>query len=277
MKQKTLFEIHSIRSPLFYPGGKKKLIPFLKPYYDIFLTQKRICSPFVGGAAIELSLAAHGIQVLSSDHDELLVNFWNFILDKPNELVDLFINLWDKRSENIQWFTNVYDYSGIKQAAIYWIVNKTSFRGKTFADTVGCMKRNPPGISLNHIESYREFNSPNLFVEHLDYRDSLQKYKDLPVYLDPPYIFPLDLYGKENSKNFNHLELFELLSNRNTPFLLSYDNDKEIKNLYKDFYISYIPWFSHFGHAKNQKRFELLISNFKPNLSLNQAYKTNFT
>ena len=264
MQQETLFELHNVRSPLIYPGSKRKLIPFLKPYYSIFFKEKEICSPFIGGGAVELSIASYGIKVYTSDHDELLVNFWNHILNQPDELVDLFVSLWDKRSENLQWFTDVHQYSGIKQAAIYWIVNRTSFRGKTFADTVGCMKRTPPGMTIDRIKNYYGFRAPNLSVNCIDYRVLLERYKALPVYLDPPYVFPLDLYGKENGKNFDHHELFKLLSNRNTPFLLSYGNDELITDLYKDFYINYIPWSSGFGRSEDRKRFELLISNFKP-------------
>ena len=53
MKQISFFEVPTGKSPLSYVGSKAKLIPYLDPYLSVFLKDKQIVSPFVGGGSIE--------------------------------------------------------------------------------------------------------------------------------------------------------------------------------------------------------------------------------
>ena len=71
----------SIKSPLRYPGGKSRAVSIIREFFpeDIDV----LCSPFLGGASVELACAADGIRVFGSDAFDPLVNFWNCLLVQP--------------------------------------------------------------------------------------------------------------------------------------------------------------------------------------------------
>ena len=262
MIQNSLFELATTKSPLSYPGSKLKLPPFIRKQYSSFLKHKEVCSPFLGGGSLELVLSSSGVRVYGSDIDDLLVNFWNEMLKHPSDVVDLFTELWKHKEDNLQWFDEVREYDSLMKAGVYWLVNQCSFRGLTFADNRGCFLRPPKCRHLGLIEQHRNFNSPNLSVEYLDFREALKKYEQMPAYIDPPYMSPHKFYGAVSNENFDHDGLFDILKDRKQPWLLSYDNYDSVKEMYGSFHINYLPWSSNYK-PKDKQRFELLISNFK--------------
>lgn len=90
---------------------------------------------------------------------------------------------------------------------------------------------------------YNDINDYNLTiyadkVHHLDYKQIFEMYdsENTFFYLDPPYFKKEFLYdGCENySKDF-HIELRDQISKLKGNFLLSYSDNKFIRDLYKDF------------------------------------------
>jgi len=94
-------------------------------------------------------------------------------------------------------------------------------------------------------------------IHHLDYKEIFKKYDsiDTVFYLDPPY------YNKEfyyiNSENFYHEELRNEINKLKGTVILSYENKRYIRELYKDFYIY------NYGGDFEIFRNELIISNRK--------------
>ena len=262
-KQITLFNIPPITTPLHYIGSKKQLQKHLLPYMSMLIRRGSAVCPFIGGGSVELLLASNGIRVYASDRDPLLVNFWNALLNRSQELNDLAVEYWHVRSENPQWWDEVYDMQPLEQAAIYWVVNRTSFRGFGFADGPNCLNRTPVYMHTGLITKHRDFKSPNLFVERLDYRHALEKHEDRFAYLDPPYVDKEYYYDTKREATFDHEELRDLLAKRSAPWLLSYNDHAYVKELYQDFYIDKIPWCNNMTIAKNRNREELLIKNFR--------------
>ena len=76
---------------------------------------------------------------------------------------------------------------------------------------------------------------PTLSVECVDYAELLAAYPTAAAYLDPPYLGRRfhNLYGRYSE--FNHDALAELLRQRNSPWLLSYNDCPEVKRLYKGY------------------------------------------
>jgi DNA adenine methylase len=76
-------------SPLRYPGGKTKAIGLITKYLPDVLP-KKIVSPFIGGASLEIAWANNldVDEVVCGDIFHPLVNFWNYILSDPNKLAD---------------------------------------------------------------------------------------------------------------------------------------------------------------------------------------------
>src|SRR5690349_12606953 len=78
-KSSTLFP----RSPLRYPGGKSRAVKYILPLIPQHET--KLCSPFLGGASIELACTTR-MQVFGSDVFSPLIDFWEELLNHPTEL-----------------------------------------------------------------------------------------------------------------------------------------------------------------------------------------------
>ena len=258
------FKTDTIRSPLWYFGSKAKLPLHLKGYLHFFLKNKEIVSPFIGGGSLELYLAAKGNRVYASDTCYYLVNFWNQMLTQPEIVVNQVYNRWENANDHTDLFALIYELSDpIDQAAIYWILNKMSWSGQTLSGSNPCKKKKVR-TSFNSFNKFRTFYSGNLSVKQLDYKDALAIHQDKSAYLDPPYVNRAHAYGDGKIKEFPHEEMRDILAQRKTPWILSYNNDEYINDLYKGFYIKVIPWQVKATRKGHDEKTELLISNFNP-------------
>ena len=88
-KKKLLSPGHPL---LRYPGGKFRGAEKIKKY--IPTDTKEICSPFLGGGSVELLCANGGMRVYGYDKFEPLVDFWNCLIKKPDELAQLVAGWW---------------------------------------------------------------------------------------------------------------------------------------------------------------------------------------
>ena len=73
-----------VKTLLRYPGGKTKAIDLITPYIKDY---DKIISPFVGGGSLEVHWAANlNKEVIGYDIFDVLVNFWNVLLNNPEDL-----------------------------------------------------------------------------------------------------------------------------------------------------------------------------------------------
>jgi DNA adenine methylase len=215
-------------------GGKKllrthiaKLIPAdITFYIEVF-----------GGAAWVLLYkdrwARHEVY---NDLDNRLVNLFMQIKWHPDELIREFEDMLNSRSMFLQ-IKNNKGITEIQKAARFLFLLKNSFG--SLGSHFGTSKKSG-GAALggrNHlINRLKKINQrfDKVVIENKSYEDLIKLYDEQTnfFYCDPPYY-----HGKtyDNSKDFNHEVLRDILSNIKGRFLLSYDNCPEIKKLYKDF------------------------------------------
>jgi DNA adenine methylase len=95
-------------------------------------------------------------------------------------------------------------------------------------------------------------------VEFADFKDSIPRHKNMLLYLDPPYLIQSKLYGRKGDLHigFDHRGLAKLLKKHNS-WILSYNNSKEIHDLYSNFVILYPDW--KYGMSNNKESREVLI------------------
>jgi hypothetical protein len=75
-------------SPLRYAGGKSKAIGLILENLPK-LKEKKVISPFFGGGSVELCLSQMlGIEVIGYDIFNMLVNFWNVLINHKDEFVN---------------------------------------------------------------------------------------------------------------------------------------------------------------------------------------------
>ena len=135
-------------SPLRYPGGKSRLIDFIKSIIDQnSLKGGTYIEPFSGGAAIALALAIDGYmeRIVINDYDRSIYAFWYSILHHTDAFIDkirntsLSIEEWhiqraiqqNKQNVNLfdlgfsTFFLNRTNRSGVLKAGVIGGLNQT--------------------------------------------------------------------------------------------------------------------------------------------------------
>ena len=274
-----------IKTPLRYPGGKsraiKHILPLIPPDCGEF------CSPFLGGASVEIAYALQNptTPVYGYDLFTPVVWFWNALLEDGDALADAADALRQKHSDFVLDKTKVRgllkedfrnfrkellkeaqngNYS-LQNAAKVYAINRSSFSGATFSG--GYSQRAAYArFTDSSIQRLREFKVPNLMVEEADFKVSLNKHPNAFLYCDPPYKLKKgsnNLYGVAGSTHigFDHKGLFEILSQR-TGWVLSYNNCEWVRETYKDYNIQAAEWsygMKNVSTEKMGKSSELLI------------------
>ena len=223
-------------SPLRYPGGKSKAVPWMLPFVP---KGARVASPFVGGGSFELALCANGHEVVAYDGFRPLATFWREVLAERDGLVDRITGLLPVTK------TMFYDLKRMvldmtapaEMAAAYFVVNRMSFSGVTMC---GGMSPATPAIHSERTKSaagrIRRLETKGLHVEQGDFRVTIPRHANDFLYCDPPYMLGSKadrLYGNKGSmhKGFDHEALAELLNKRD-GWLLSYNDCPGVRELY---------------------------------------------
>ncbi len=242
------------KSPLRYPGGKNRAIKSIISL--IPENETKLCSPFLGGASIELACTTR-MTVYGSDIFEPLTDFWKSLITNKEELINKvksYFPLEKKEFYKLQKkLLNIED--PIERGAAFFVLNRSSFSGTTMS---GGMSPGHPRFTISSIDRLKQFNAENFYVENLDYKDTINKHNDAFYYLDPPYLNGQALYGVKGNthKDFDHEELAKILHDKER-WILSYNDCQEIRNLYSSFTIISIEWV--YGMSKNKSSNEILI------------------
>ena len=254
-----------------YPGGKNYAVKVLAPFIPSHW--KELVSPFCGGMSFELYLnKTRGIRIHASDAWDELAIFWQEALKDPQAVA---------REARKYYGITVAQYNEIRNnpnrmmgktrlemAALFFVANRCAYGGRTWA--TGTAKKGTPyplGFTTNSLRKLHDFDVQGVTVECMDWKDALEKRKDKPAYLDPPYY----KHRKEHHSaklykvdSVDHEELAEYLRGRSN-WILSYDNNKYIRELYEGFDFHYPQWmygFSRHTRSGDQDQ-ELLIVNIE--------------
>lgn len=241
------------KSPLRYPGGKTRFVPFIWSAIEHSgLKPSIFVEPFCGGAGVSLALLelGHVQSIALNDVDPLIASFWQVVFGKTDapdadiawllfqvETATLTVDEWRRQK--------ALKPTSVREAAYKCLyLNRTSFNGILHqAGPIGGWGQVKRTLDVR-------FNAEKL-VKRLSslyaLRDSVSRVtcinwklfcswyrlaKDAYLYLDPPYYKKAEqLYGHTFDDNA-HKELRDYLRNQNTPWMLSYDDAPEIRNLY---------------------------------------------
>lgn len=253
------------RSPLRYPGGKSRAVHILlNILQEYFPSQKTVISPFIGGGSFEIFLINHDYNVYANDLFEPVYAFWLSVLFYPirlkNEIrllhhidKEIFYSLRKK----IKTEQNI-----VKQAAIFFAINRCSFNGSTFSggfSNEAAIKR----FNEASIQRVKPINGRVRFY-NLDYEEFLQlnTTSNSVIFLDPPYYIDSHLYGHNGDlhEDFDHLRLHRVLSKYNN-WILCYNDCIIIRELYKKYKIISASW--SYGMNRSKKSSEIIIINNK--------------
>lgn len=263
-------------SPLRYPGGKSKLVPFISLLIKKSgLTAPIYIEPFAGGAGVGLELLFKGEveEIVINDYDKAIYSMWRAILTETQKFVTLIRtatfddNEWKKQKKI--YLTQNSKYSLELGFATFYL-NRTNRSGILSAGPIG--GHNQTGnyrmdVRFNKDDLIKRVNKVASFKHkiHLynqDVRSFVKyygaKYFDKAfIYFDPPYYQK----GKQLYKNFlnhkDHVEIKKLVVKLRCPWIVTYDNVAEIKGIY-DGYPAY-KYDLYYGVANGGMNSEVLF------------------
>ena len=274
-----------MKTPIRYAGGKSKAYKIITEYIPRLPYPKRIISPFIGGGSLESKWSSElDIPVYGFDIFHALVNFWNVLLDSPNEFADALQKLtptkenyaeikeqlvrWDYTQEMLKdWSTDHYKRDPISldniTAAAYYYFNHNLSYGPMYMGWMSKIYESQTKWDkmVHYIRSYR---NPNLHVEEQTFDQVIPNYPDDLIYLDPPYYLDKDSDNKMlkgmypncnidvHHKGFDHEKLRDQLHNHKGSFILSYNNCETIREYYSDFDLYYPEW--HYSYQAGETR-----------------------
>lgn len=238
-------------SPLRYPGGKSRLIDFIKSVIgQNNLTGGTYIEPFSGGAAIALALAIDGYmkRVVINDFDRSIFAFWHSILNHTSLFIDkirstpLTIEEW-LRQRDIQ--RNKLNEELFDLGFSTFFLNRTNRSGVLKAGVIGGLNQTGPykiDARYNKEELIERIllisdHKEKIILHNDDAINLLRRYRNISpknlIYLDPPYY----VKGRELYVNFfkddNHIALSQAVQRRNNlNWIITYDNHSFIQNLY---------------------------------------------
>ncbi len=232
---------------LAWPGAKQYGAKHILPWFPKDL--KEMCSPFIGGGAIELICAKHGVHVYGYDIDRRLTLFWRTVRNHRAEVVSTAKALLEEHGMDYHiakaMSRNEYGGSAAMRCAQYYICNRMQYVGSDGYRFSTKRMRQDPLISDELWGRIMRAPLDRMHIQHGEFQDSLAAHWDKFVYLDPPYKLPKGkdhVYGNgKYHKFFDHSALAEILLSRGN-WILSYNDCNWVRNAYQDCKIIDVAW-----------------------------------
>jgi DNA adenine methylase len=249
--------------PLAYLGGKnrvaKKIIALI-PEHTCYI------EPFCGGAQVFFHKEPSKVEVLN-DLNEDVFNFLRVCQMHYEEFLRyLHFSIVSRKWFDLFEKTPPETFTDIQRAARFFYLQKNCYGGlivrRNFAASVQDGSNYNPSSLPKLIQKTHE-RLRNVQLECLPYQSILKKY-DRPFtffYLDPPYWNRP--YYKFNFEEKDYVELAEHLSKLKGKFILSLNDEPEIRRIFRQFSIKNFEMTYSSQRESGKLYRELLISNYK--------------
>lgn len=262
-----------IKSPLRYPGGKSKAIPKIIQNLPLKFNENwEYREPFVGGGSLFIYLAQNypGLNIWINDLNPEVYAFWYSVKNNLDELIDLTYELKNNFKDNGRGLKeylilNNFSNNVLSRGVKFFILNRITFSGTIesggYSESAFRNRFTESSIlRLKQMEGVLD----NVRITNANYLPLLygKGKKDIFIYLDPPYLTAKNLYGKNGNlhNNFNHVKFRDYLINSPHDWLMTYDNCRKIKELYKICNIKIEEFSLVYGMKQGDIGKELLIS-----------------
>ncbi|HPH64556.1 MAG TPA: DNA adenine methylase [Kofleriaceae bacterium] len=243
-------------SPLRYPGGKAKLANFIAALVERnSLAGGHYVEPYAGGASVALALVLRGLvsRAYINDVDPAVYSFWHSVIREPEALCRLIadtkvtVDEW-QRQKLIQ-----RDHAGHSTLSLgfsTFFLNRTNRSG--IISSAGMIGGAGQAGSWKLDARYNKAELIARIERIARVADRLRLYRSdaakllqrlIPklssksfMYLDPPYYVKgtSRLYANCYEHN-DHLKIAELVRTARTPWLVSYDDQVQIRAMYAGF------------------------------------------
>jgi DNA adenine methylase len=237
------------RSPFRYPGGKTWLVPRLRQWFSSFRTRPALfIEPFVGGGSISLTVAFERLadHVVMVELDKQVAAVWRTILDGDGEWL---------ADELVRFQLSPYSVAAAlgragaslspRERAFNTLLKNRVNRGGILAPGAGLVKHGENGRGLasrwypatlrRRILDITAVRDRITFVEG-DGLDMIRRHAaevDAAFFIDPPYTAAGKKAGSRlySCSQLDHAALFEAAASLQSPFLMTYDDTEEVREL----------------------------------------------
>jgi len=252
----TLVRRRTVLSPLRYPGGKRRLVPYIAAALQLNdLAADLFVEPLAGGASVALELAHVGAveQIGLADSDPWIASFWSTVFWDCDWLVEQV----ETAEVTLEAWQNLKDHppGGSRERA--WaclFLNRTSYNGALHdrAGPIGGKAgksdypldcRFPRQTLVRRLRACEKLatdgrvafvrQAPALEVVHDARALAAKNDRALFFYLDPPFWAKSQWLYRHAFTEADHKNLAAQLLLMSEPWLLSYDPAPEIEELYK--------------------------------------------
>ena len=240
-----------LTTPWRYPGGKRRLAPALAQFTDQHIGEPWV-EPFVGGGGF-VSIIGSGLfrrGLVLADYDGRVAAWWQVVADSDSTDYDALLERLIETVPTVEMHTELQaceQMSRLDMAFAGIVLNRTSFSGIAMGGPIGGKDQKsdyPVGC---------RFNTDRLIVQHGNIRRAVigatvlcadfqvtLAHRGLAV-CDPPYVaMGRKLYPHSFTVE-DHERLAACLLGRNDPFVLTYDDDDLVRDLYASCTITEIP------------------------------------
>ena len=240
-------------SPLRYPGGKKKLIGFVKDVIECNdLLGGTYIEPFAGGASVALSLlfTEYVNNIIINDIDRSIYAFWYSAINDTEDLCRLIrdttvsVDEWD-RQRAVQ--EHKIDCDTLELGFSTFFLNRTNRSGIVKGGIIGGREQTGKwkiDCRYNRTDLIKRIEKVALYANRIelhnqdaiDFINSIRPVLDANVliYFDPPYYNPgAALYANFYTPD-DHRKLSEFIKRLECKWMLTYDYTPDIIELYRD-------------------------------------------
>ncbi|MDE7193503.1 MAG: DNA adenine methylase [Oscillospiraceae bacterium] len=249
-----------MNSPITRIGGKKLLRKHICERFPAEGTFDRYIEVFGGAGWVLFYKDRHAQLEVYNDADGQLVNLMRCIKYHAEELQRELDGYCNAREffEDASAQLDMRGLTDIQRAARYFLRMKLSF-GANFR-TFGGNQRNFENTVNYLTDVQKRLMKSSVVIEHKDFENLIKVY-DRPAalfYCDPPYHSTEKYYDVQFEKA-DHIRLRNTLANIKGKFLLSYNDDDFVRELYKNFKIEEIERQNNISVGKFKK---LIITNY---------------
>lgn len=253
-----------MNSFIAYMGGKslltKKIIPKIPSH-------KCYCEVFAGAAWLLFRKEESEVEIIN-DINTNLVTLYRVIKLHLEEFIRYLKWILVAREEFERFKQeNPETLTDIQRAVRFYYLLKSGYAARIENPSFSIAVSSKPRFNLLRIEeelSDVHLRLSRVYVENRPYATILERFDrpDTFFYVDPPYYDCEDYYGKGIFSREDFDKLRDILANIEGKFIMSINDTKEIRTLYKDFNIEMVKTSYSAGGANKKKQVqELLISN----------------
>lgn len=233
---KNILYAHGLKPPLKWAGGKRWLVPHLKPLWEPY-SRKRLVEPLCGGLAVTLGLMPE--KALLNDINPHLINFFKWVQEGLNIELPLENDkaLYYTYREQFNALVKTGKENSREAAELFYYLNRTGYNGL-------CRFNRKDGFNVP-FGRYKKINYTRNYEQYKEVFErwifTCRDFEELPlnnddfIYADPPYDVEFTNYSKDGFSWEDQLRLVKWLIKHPGPVVLSNQATERIVELYTDY------------------------------------------